>query len=149
MKTRVWVLGAVWALVVAFGGAPRALAADAPANGANAKPQGPYVVVVGVGEFKDAAIKPRPTADADAKALHAMLTDPKYLGVHADRAKLLLSGDATREAIVKAIDTAFASTSADDRVVIAFFGRGTSAADKACFLTADSTVKDRAKTALQ
>src|SRR5947209_15526789 len=65
MKTRVWVLGAVAALVVAFGAAPRALAADPPANGADAKPQGPYVVVVGVGEVKDTAIKPRPTADAD------------------------------------------------------------------------------------
>ncbi len=145
MKTRVCVLSAVAALVVAFG-APRALAAEPEAE---TKPQGPFVVIVGVGEFKDAAIKPRPTADADAKAFHALLTDPKYLGVAPERAKLLLSGDATREAIVKAVDTAIASTGGDDRIIIAFFGRGTSAADKPCFLTADSTVKDRAKTALQ
>ncbi len=145
MKTRVF-FSVVAALVIAVGFQPRASAADQP-NG-NGKPQGPYVVIVGVGEFKDAAIKPRPTADADAKALHAMLTDPKYLGVAADRAKLLLSADATREAIIKAIDAAVSSTSSDDLLLIAFFGRGTSAGDKPCFFTADSNVKDRAKTAL-
>lgn len=146
MKARVWILGVVAALTVAVGMQSPAMAAEP--NGEPAKSQGPYVVIVGVGEFKDKAISPRPTADADAKALHAMLTDPKYLGVPANRAKLLLSADATREAIVKAIDTAAASTGPDDLLLIAFFGRGTSAADKPCFFTADSTVKERAKTAL-
>ena len=144
MKTRVWILGA--AIALAAGLAPRATAAEPGAG--TAKSQGPYVVVVGVGEFKDAAIKPRPTADADAKALHAMLADPKFLGVPADRAKLLLSADATRDAVVKAVDAAAAATGPDDLLLVAFFGRGTSAADKPCFLTSDSTVKDRAKTAL-
>lgn len=144
MKTRVWMLGAVAA--IAAGLAPRATAAEPGAG--TAKSQGPYVVVVGVGEFKDAAIKPRPTADADAKALHAMLADPKFLGVPADRAKLLLSAAATRDAVVKAVDAAAAATGPDDLLLVAFFGRGTSAGDKPCFLTSDSTVKDRAKTAL-
>jgi C-terminal peptidase prc len=146
----VWIQGAIAALALVVGAtvgvSPQVLAAEP--NGAD-KPQGPYAVIVGVGEFKDGAIKPRPTADADAKALHALLTDPKYLGVAPDRAKLLTSSVATREAVVKAIDLAFASTGPNDRVIIAFFGRGTSAADKPCFFTADSTVKDRAKTALQ
>jgi C-terminal peptidase prc len=115
---------------------------------ADGKPQGAYVVVVGVGEFKDTAISPRPTADADAKALYGMLTDPKYLGVAGNRAKLILSPDATREAIVKAVEDAVASTGPNDLLVLAFFGRGTSAGDKPCFFTNDSTVKDRAKTAL-
>jgi C-terminal peptidase prc len=147
MKTRVWILGAIVALMMAGGLSSRATAAEP--EGANGKSHGPYVVIVGVGEFKDPAIQARPTADADAKALHALLTDPKYLGVPADRAKLLTSADATRDAIVKAIDTAVASTGPDDLLLIAFFGRGTSAADKPCFFTADSTVKERTKTALQ
>ena len=147
MNTRVWILGAVAALAMTVGLTPRASAAQPAADAG--KPQGPYVVVVGVGEFKDKAIQPRPTADADAKALYAMLTDAKYLGVAQDRAKLLLSADATRESIVKAVDTALSSTSGDDLVLIAFFGRGTSAGDKPCFFTTDSTVKERAKTALQ
>jgi C-terminal peptidase prc len=150
MKTRVWMLGAIAALVIAFGLNSSAAAAEPAApNGANDKPQGPYVVIVGVGAFKDPAISARPTADADAKALHALLTDKKYLGVPADRAKLLLSADATHDSVVKAIETAVASTGRDDLLLIAFFGRGTSAGDKPCFFTGDSTVKDRGKTALQ
>jgi hypothetical protein len=147
MKTRVWILGATMALLAASGPTPRAAAAEP--NGTNGKSRGPYVVVVGVGEFKDPAIKPRPTADADAKALYFLFTDPRYLGVPADRAKLLTSADATPDAIVKAIDAAVTATGPDDLLLIAFFGRGTSAADKPIFLTSGSTVKERAKTALQ
>src|SRR5438034_78289 len=51
MKTRVWILGAVLALTLAVGYQPRALAAE-PAAVENGKPQGPYVVVIGVGAFK-------------------------------------------------------------------------------------------------
>ncbi|MCS7271569.1 MAG: hypothetical protein NZ703_10820, partial [Gemmataceae bacterium] len=39
-------------------------------------PGKPYLVAVGVGTFSDPAIQPRPTAEADAKALHALLRDP-------------------------------------------------------------------------
>jgi C-terminal peptidase prc len=146
MKTRVWVLGASVALLMGAGLSSRAAAAEG--NGANGKSHGPYIVIVGVGEFKDPAIQARPTADADAKALHALLTDPKYLGVPADRAKLLLSADATHDAVVKALDAAVTATGPNDLLLVAFFGRGTSVADKPCFFTSDSTVKDRAKTAL-
>lgn len=147
MNARVWFFGAIAALVIAVG--PNSQASAQPRDAENGKAQGPYIVIVGVGEFTDKAISPRPTADKDAKALHAMLTDKKYLGVAADRAKLLLSADASREAVVKAIDTAVASTGGEDTVIIAFFGRGTSAGDKPCFFTNDSTVKERGKTALQ
>ncbi|MBP3960329.1 S41 family peptidase [Gemmata sp. G18] len=147
MNARVWILGAIAAVALAVG--PQLRASAAEGREAATKAQGPYVVVVGVGEFKDKAISPRPTADADAKALHAMLTDKKYLGASADRAKLLLSADATREAVVKAVETAVASTGPEDTVILAFFGRGTSAGDKPCIFTSDSTVKERAKTALQ
>ena len=93
-----------------------------------AKPkQGTYVVMVGVSNFDDKAIQPRPTADADAKALHDLFTDAKYGGVSKDRAALLTSsGDkkATRENIVKAVHEAVAHTSKDDLIVIGLFGRG-------------------------
>ena len=150
MKTRVWILGVVFALSSGVGlPSPATAAEPAPAGNAEVgKTKGPYAVIVGVGEFKDKAISPRPTADADAKALHKMLTDPKFLGVAPERAKLLTSADATHDAVVKAIDTAFSSTGPDDLVVIALFGRGTSVADKPVFLTPESTVKDRAKTAV-
>jgi C-terminal peptidase prc len=133
MLSRVWVLGLV-----------AAVALGAPATAGE-----PYVVVVGVGEYKDAAIKARPTAEPDAKALHALLTDPKYLGVPANRSKLLLGADATRDAITKAIDAAVTATGPDDLLIVALFGRGTSAAEKPVFLAADSTAKERAKTGVQ
>lgn len=145
MNARVWILGAIAAVGLLAG--PQLGSAAQPAA-ENGKSQGPYLVAVGVGEFTDKAISPRPTADADAKALHALLTDKRYLGVSADRAKLLTSAGATREAVVKAVEAAVASTGGDDTVILAFFGRGSSTGDKPCFFTHDSTVKERAKTAL-
>lgn len=119
-------------------------------------PSKPYVVIVGVGQFDDKAIDSRPTADADAKALYDLLTDAKYLGVPADRAKLLLSapdaqrkaGKATHDAIVAAINDAVAATGKDDTLILAFFGRGASANDKTCFFTPDTVLKERGKTGL-
>jgi len=139
-----WFLG-LMATVLAMS-SPFASAVEpvADSNG----PGKPYLIVVGVGEFKDKSIHPRPTADADAKALFRLLTDPKVLGVPAERAKLLTSADATRETIVQAISTAFESTSKDDLVLLAFFGRGSSVAEKPAFFTADTVFKERAKTAL-
>src|SRR6478735_7305936 len=108
MSPRVRILGLLAALA-SFGFSFNSARADEPK-----KASAPYVVVVGVGEFDDKAIDARPTADADAKALFAVLTDPQYLGVPADRAKLLLSkadgkGEkATRDAIVAAVNDAAA-----------------------------------------
>ena len=48
MKTRVWMLGAIAALML-VGGVSRATAAEPV--GANGKPHGPYVVIIGVGEL--------------------------------------------------------------------------------------------------
>jgi hypothetical protein len=151
MKARVWLLGVVAAAVSVAG-----MAGPARADQPLAKPSGPFVVIVGVGQFADKAIHPRPTADADAKALYDLLTDPKYLGVKPDRAKLLLSAPddkrmgevATHGAIRRAIETATAETGKDDLIVLAFFGRGATAGDKTVFLTPDTTFKDRAKTSL-
>jgi carboxyl-terminal processing protease len=149
MSARVWLFGAVAAVASALTATP--VRADEPA----AKPA-PYVLVVGAGEFKDKAIQPRPSADADAKALYDLLTDPKHLDVPAGRAVLLLSNPdpkrgaevATHDAVVKAIDTAVSRTGKDDLLIVAFFGRGASVADKTCLFTTETVVKDRAKTAV-
>jgi len=150
MNARVGLLGLVAAVAAAVAGAPAR--ADAPA----VKAGGPFVVLVGAGEFQDKAIDPRPTADADAKALYDLFTDPKFLGVPPERAKLLLSAAdakrggvvATRDAIVKAVEAATTQTGKDDLIVLAFFGRGASAGDKTAFLTPDTVFKDRGKTGL-
>ncbi len=95
MYARKWLVGVVAAFLTAAGPLSPARAADpvATSNG----PGKPYLVVVGVGEFKDKAIHARPTADADAKALYKLLTDQKLLGVSQDRAKLITSADASRD----------------------------------------------------
>lgn len=152
MKARVWLLGVV-AAAVSVAGAASPARAEQPAA---PKPGGPFVVIVGAGQFADKAIQPRPTADADAKALYDLLSDPKYLGVKPERTRLLLSApDATRkgevashDAIVKAVEAATSETGKDDLIVIAFFGRGATTGDKTVFLTPDTTFQDRAKTSL-
>ncbi|MBX9624885.1 MAG: S41 family peptidase [Gemmataceae bacterium] len=149
MSRRVWALGLAAA---AFLGAQAPARADEPAG----KPGGPVVVLVGAGTYQDPAIDPRPTADADAKALYDLFTDPKHLGVPADRVKLLLSAVdpkrpsevATRDNIVKAVEAATAAAGKDDPLVLGFFGRGASAGDKTVFFTPNTVLKDRGKTGL-
>src|SRR5262245_4790262 len=71
----------------------------------------PYVVLVGVGEFKDPAIQPRPKAEADIKALYDLLIDKSSFQGSAEQIKLLVgkpdetrkSEPATRENILKAV----------------------------------------------
>ncbi len=148
MKAPAWLLTAL-AFVFTAG---VARAADTPGTGQH----GPFVVVVGVGQFRDKAIDPRPTSDADARAVYDLFTDPKYLGVPPERARLLLSAPeasrnaeaATRDAIVKAVEAAASRTGKDDLIVLAFFGRGATAGEKTVFFTPDSTFKDRANDAL-
>lgn len=112
----------------------------------DAKPkQGPFVVLVGISDYADKAIQPRPTAAKDAAALYDVFTDPQYGDVAKDRAVLLTNDKATREAIVKAVHEAVAKTSKDDLIVLGFFGRGTPVSDGTGLFAADSTAKDRAK----
>jgi len=143
MNVRKWLFG----VLIAVATAAQVAAADAPDTSHG--PGKAYLVSVGVGNFKDKTIHARPTADADAKALHKLLTDKAVLGIAEDRAKLLTSADASKESIVKAVETAIDATGKDDLLIVAFFGRGSSVADnKPCFLMPDSVFKDRAKTAL-
>lgn len=145
MNLRTWLLG-LFATAMTVGFGSPALGADPtdPSNG----PGKPYLVAIGVGDFKDKAIHARPTADADAKALYKLLTDKAVLGVTPDRAKLLTSDNASRDSIIKAIEAAVEATEKNDLLIIAFFGRGSSVADKPCFFTPESVFKDRAKTSL-
>jgi len=115
--------------------------------------QGPFVVIVGVNEFADKAIQPRPTAVADARALYDLFADKKYANIAPERLLLLTSTPdekrkgqkATRENILKAVHEAVAKTGKDDTVILAFFGRGASSGERTAIFASDSTVKNRAK----
>lgn len=119
--------------------------------------QGGYAVLIGVGQFDDPAIKARPTADADAKAMYDLVTDGKNIGIPAERVALLTSTPdekrkgkkATKENILKAIHEAIDKTGKDDLLLIGFFGRGAPIGfDKVAFFATDSTVVDRSKNAI-
>lgn len=142
---RAWIASLIAALAVASG---VARADDAPAG------KGPFVVLVGVGQFDDKAITARPTAEADARDFYDLAVDPKYMGVPADRVLLLTatpdekrkSLPATRENVIKALHEAVAKTAKDDQIIFAWFGRGASAGERTCLFTKDSDFKERAKT---
>jgi C-terminal peptidase prc len=152
---RAWFAGLLAAVTVAWTVAPAGAAAPVPGD-APAAPKGPFVVLVGVGQFQDNAIEPRPTAEADARALHKLFADGKHLDTTPDRVVLLTAtpdekaGErkATRENVVKALHEAVAKTGKDDTIILGLFGRGATVAEDTAFFTADATFKERAKTAL-
>lgn len=116
----------------------------------------PYVVLVGIDNYADKAIKPRAHAENDARLLYDTLVDKKYLGAAPDQIKLLLgskdarrpSDVATRENILKAITWALTNAREDDLVIIAWFGQAAPVGDRACYFAQDSTLKNRAKDAI-
>jgi carboxyl-terminal processing protease len=119
----------------------------------------PYVVLVGISNYADKQIKPRPHAEDDAKALYDLFTSEKYLGVDAKHVRLLLGSEdtarksekATRENVLKALQWVAGSAGVNDLVIVAFFGEGGplgESGDRRCYFTSDSTFKGRDKDAL-
>jgi C-terminal peptidase prc len=118
-----------------------------------------YVVLVGISNYADKQIKPRPHAEDDARALYDVFTDPKYMGAAGDHVRLLLGSDdaarhgekATRENILKALQWAAGHAKTNDLVVVGFFGEGGplgESGDRRCYFAADSTFKGRDKDAV-
>jgi C-terminal peptidase prc len=116
----------------------------------------PYVVLVGVSNYADKQILPRPTAEADAKSLYDLFVSKGHLAVDARHIKLLLgspdkergSEPATRASILKALEWAGKSARKDDLVIVGLFVQGAPVGERACYFAADSTFKNRAKDAL-
>jgi len=116
-----------------------------------------YAVLIGISEYGDKEITPRPHAEADAQALYDLLTNKDYLG--ADHVRLLLgkedakrhSQKATRENILKALSWVATEAKRDDLVILAWIGQGAplgEQGDRVCYFTTDSNYKDRLKTAI-
>jgi C-terminal peptidase prc len=145
--SRAWFAGLLTVVAAWTGNSVRAEDSPAP-------PKGPFVVLVGVGQFEDKTIQPRPTAAADARALYKVLNDKKYFDTTPDRVILLTANPqagerkATRENVVKALHEAVTKTGKDDRIIFAYFGRGATAGDSTCLFTAETNFKERAKTGL-
>jgi len=144
--------------VLALGLLALPLRADQP-QAEQDKTSQPYVVLVGISNYADKQIKPRPHAEDDAKALFDLLTDKKYLGVDAQHSRLLLgdsskvpgSQPATRENILKALRWIAEKPKAGDLVIFGFFGEGGPLGDTGahrCYFASDSTFAGRDKDAL-
>jgi C-terminal peptidase prc len=123
---------------------------------AGAKPQ-TYAVLVGISQYADKQIKPRPNAEADVKALHALFTGKDYLGVDPKNVKLLVgkAGDkgdeATRANLMKALKTVSDEAGPQDTLLFAFIGQGGpvgESGDRRCYFLSDSTYKNRGKDAV-
>ncbi len=145
----------VGALVVVLGLAVPA-AAEAPKAPAK---QRAFAVLVGISQYADKQIKPRPHAEADARALHALVTDKQYLGIPAEQVRLLLGKEeeksgakkATRAAFLDALKWVVKEADEGDLVLLAFIGQGGplgEAGDRRCYFLADSTFKNRHRDAV-
>src|SRR3954471_21749683 len=62
-----------------------------------------FIVVAGISTYPDKEIPPRPHAEDDARALHALLTDCRYLGAGKDQMCLLLGKAATRRNLLESL----------------------------------------------
>jgi C-terminal peptidase prc len=146
-------------LLAAFLFALSAFAAAGPARAEERATPQPYVILIGISQYQDKQIKPRPHAEDDAKALYQLFTDKDYLGVPAKNVRLLLgatddkvkSQPATRENILKAVHWVAAEAKPNDPVIFAFIGEGGplgTNSDRRCYFAADSTFKGREKDAV-
>jgi C-terminal peptidase prc len=126
---------------------------------AEKKPSRPHIVLIGISDYADKQIKPRPHAEDDAKALYDLFTDKQYLGADPKNVRLLLgkeddkrhSRPATRKNILDAIHWLATTAKRDDLVIFAFFGEGGSLGergDRICYFASDSTLKGRVKDAV-
>src|SRR5262245_5009348 len=130
-----------------------------PVARAEEKSSQPRVVLVGISKYADKQIKARKHAEDDVKALYDLFTDKDYLGVEKRNVRLLLgkedekrgSKPATRQNVLEALDWLAKESRADDLAIFVFIGEGGplgAKSDKRCYFTTDSTLKDRATTAV-
>ena len=128
----------------------------APLSTLRAEDAKTYAVIVGIGQFEDKAIKDRPSAITDAKAIYDTLTDKSVGGVDPANVQLLLSGKgevmaskvASKANILAALKDVAAKAHKDDKVIVYLVGQGAPSGDRTCIFAVDSTVKDRAKNAI-
>jgi C-terminal peptidase prc len=158
--TKVTLHGLLAALLLALAAVLPLRAADTPPdNPPTDGPSHPYAVLIGVSQYGDKQIKPRPHAEEDVKALYDLVTDKGYLGVAQDHVRLLLgssdpqrhSQPATRENILKALQWVASQAGRDDVVILAFVGEGaplSDAAGRLCYFACDSNLKGRSKNAV-
>jgi carboxyl-terminal processing protease len=116
-----------------------------------------YVILVGISDYADKKIKPRPNAEKDVAALYKLFTDKKYLGVDPKNVKLLEGNPqegaekATKANFLKALKWVAEEAKPDDLVLVAIVGEGGplgDSGDRRCYFMSDSTFAGRDKDAV-
>ncbi|MFM7151056.1 MAG: S41 family peptidase [Gemmataceae bacterium] len=116
-----------------------------------------YVLLVGISEYADKQIKPRPKAEADARSLYQLFTDKEYRGVKPENIRLLVGKSdnkdevANRANFLKAMRWISDVAKPEDTVVFGFVGQGGplgESGDRRCYFLSDSTFANRDKDAV-
>ena len=106
-----------------------------------------HAVVVGVNDYADEGIPDLRMAEADAKAVHQVLTDPSIGGVPAEQATLLLGMHATTREVRRAL-ARLRALPKRATVFVYFSGHGMTEAGDGYWITQDAEVNDLAATCL-
>lgn len=106
-----------------------------------------YALVVGINDYRDGQIPDLALCEADATAIHKLVTDPEKGGVGSDQAALLIGKDATYRNIRKALSD-LRKIPADSTVFVYFSGHGAKEGDEAFWVTQDAELNDLVATAM-
>lgn len=116
-----------------------------------------YVVLIGVQDYQDAAIRAKPHADGDVRALYDLLTAQHNRGLYApENVKLLTSSPdpqrphelATKANILKTLQWVFGTATLDDTVILCWIGQGAPWDKGTCYFAHDSTLAGRVNDAV-
>jgi tetratricopeptide (TPR) repeat protein/uncharacterized caspase-like protein len=83
-----------------------------------------FALLVGVGKYAAPTISPLAFPAGDAQGLKKALTDPKLGNIPADRVLTLTDAEATKDAILNAVDFFKPKMRADDRMIVFLAGHG-------------------------
>ena len=106
-----------------------------------------HAVIIGVNDYLDDAIPDLRMAEADARAVHAVLTDPSIGGVPREQATLLLGKSATTREVKRAVNR-MKTLPARSTVFIYFSGHGMTESGDGYWLTQDAEANDLAASAV-
>ena len=106
-----------------------------------------HAVIIGVNDYADEGIPDLRMAEADARAVHRVLTDPSVGGVPAKQATLLLGKNATTREVRRAL-ARLRALPKRATVFVYFSGHGMTEAGDGYWITQDAEVNDLAATCL-
>ncbi|NJN67053.1 MAG: caspase family protein [Chloroflexaceae bacterium] len=103
-----------------------------------------HALIIGVGTYQHEPRLNVPTTTADAQAVSEVLRDPRFCGYPVEQVTLLTDGQATRAAILAALDN-LPHTKPTDTLLLFYSGHGHYSADGTYHLTTHDTHLDGGK----